>query len=67
MFLTHADETHNSFFPKVFPINPAETESYPDLSKLEAIYHTCPIEQYKINSIPAKGQTIFITGNTKPG
>ena len=35
MFLTHADETHNSFFPKVFPINQFETEKYPDLSRLE--------------------------------
>ena len=47
LFLTHADETHVSMFPKVFPINPAETEDYPSLSKLEAIYHTCPFEQYK--------------------
>lgn len=34
MFLTHADDTHDSFFPKVFPINEAETETYPDLSNL---------------------------------
>ena len=34
-------------FPKVFPVNPAETEDYPSLSNLEAIYHTCPFEQYK--------------------
>ena len=47
MFLSHADETHTSFFPKVFPIEEAETEDYLDLSKLEAIYHTCPIEQYQ--------------------
>ena len=47
LFLTHADETHVSMFPKVFPINPAETEDYPSLSNLEAIYHTCPFEQYK--------------------
>ena len=52
MFLTHADDTHDSFFPKVFPITEAETETYPDLSQLVAIYHTCPTEQYIINSIP---------------
>jgi len=52
MFLTHADDTHDSYFPKVFPITEAETETYPDLSKLVAIYHTCPTEQYIINSIP---------------
>ena len=34
MFLTHADDTHDSFFPKVFPIIEAETETYPDLSNL---------------------------------
>merc|ERR1711935_76453 len=45
MFMAHADETHTSFFPKVFPIEEAETETYPNLSKLEAIYHTCPVEQ----------------------
>ena len=47
MFMSHADETHTSFFPKVFPIEEAETETYPDLSKLKAIYHTCPVEQYQ--------------------
>ena len=46
MFLSHADETHTSFFPKVFPIEEAETETYPDLSNLQGIYHTCPTDHY---------------------
>ena len=35
-------KTHTSFFPKVFPLERHETEKYPDLSDLQAIYHTCP-------------------------
>ena len=52
MFLTHADETHTSFFPKVFPIEQAETEVYPDLSELQAIYHTCPMDHYVYSGPP---------------
>ena len=64
LFLSHADETHVSMFPKVFPINPAETEDYPSLSNLEAIYHTCPFEQYKYGlpvdeSVGTLSQNIF--------
>ena len=51
MFLTHADETHTSFFPTVFPLEKAETENYPDLSELQAIYHTCPFVRWLIKSI----------------
>ncbi|CAG5110350.1 Oidioi.mRNA.OKI2018_I69.chr2.g4761.t1.cds [Oikopleura dioica] len=50
MFLTHADETHVSFFPKVFPTDQAETESYPNLSQLQQIYHTCPFDNYSFGS-----------------
>ena len=50
MFLTHADETHVSFFPKVFPTNPAETEKYPNLSNLQQVYHTCPFDNYSFGS-----------------
>ena len=35
-------KTHTSFFPKVFPLERHETEKYPDLSDLQAIYHTWP-------------------------
>lgn len=52
MFLTHADETHTSFFPKVFPLEKAETEDYPDLSELQAIYHTCPFDHYVFTGPP---------------
>lgn len=48
MFLSHPDDTHTNVFPKVFPINQAETEEYPDLSDLQAIYHVCPTDQYVV-------------------
>merc|ERR1712136_717663 len=59
MFMTHADETHTSFFPKVFPLERHETEKYPDLSDLQAIYHTCPSDHY-VWSGPPKNHEIEV-------